>query len=98
LNGRDTTARATRLTVAPHVHAREFDGELVVLDLEEGEYFSLNPVATSIWHELAKGLTPEEVASALGPEFDVSEEILLGDCTGLAVELVERGLMRARSE
>ena len=85
------------LVVAPHVHARDFDGELVVVDLRDGAYFALNPVATCMWNELAKGRSPEETARTLEPEFLVETEELVRDCRELALELLRRGLMQRKS-
>jgi hypothetical protein len=32
---------------------RELDGEAVLLDLDSGMYYGLNPVATAIWNRMA---------------------------------------------
>lgn len=48
--------------------------ELIMMDLEQGKYFSLNPVATRIWDLLVEPATIEELCSVLTDEFDVSEE------------------------
>ena len=84
----------TRVTVAQHVHAREFDGDLILLDLEAGEYFALNAVALSMWNELMRGRTPQEVAETLSSVYDVAREDLTRDCVKLVEELLRRGLVR----
>jgi hypothetical protein len=48
--------------------------ELVMMDLDQGKYFSLNPVATRIWDLLEKPLTAEELCMVLIDEYDVESE------------------------
>jgi hypothetical protein len=84
-----------RTKVPEHVHAREFDGELVVVDLERGEYFGLDPIGTRLWRGLEDGSTPAKVAQALVGEYEVEYGQLLNDLVGLANELVDRGLLVA---
>ncbi|HSV89009.1 MAG TPA: PqqD family protein [Bacteroidales bacterium] len=47
---------------------------LVMLDIQKGKYFSLNPVAARIWEILENPHTLEEVCSKLLDEYDVSQE------------------------
>jgi hypothetical protein len=81
----------------PHVHAREFDGDLILLDLEVGEYFALGDVGARMWHELAQGKTPREVAAKLVAEFDATEDDITRDCVRLVEDLLRRGLLERRS-
>jgi hypothetical protein len=48
--------------------------ELIMMDLDQGKYFSLNPVATRIWDLLAEPAAIEELCSVLTKEYDVSDE------------------------
>ena len=82
-----------RLRVAPNVFTREFDGEVVVVDLERGDYFGLDVVGARAWSGLAVGRTPREVARELCLEFDVEIDRLLADLVALTHELVTRKLM-----
>ncbi len=42
---------------SPQVISEILDGEAVIIDLETGTYFSLDPVASSIWDAIAAGGT-----------------------------------------
>jgi hypothetical protein len=79
--------------VAAHVHTRAFDGELVVLDLDGGDYFGLDPLGSRLWRGLEQGSTPAEIATSLVGEYDVGYDRLLADLVTLADELVGRGLL-----
>jgi len=48
--------------------------ELVMMDIDQGKYFALNPVATRIWELLENELTLDELCNLLLDEYDVGEE------------------------
>lgn len=48
--------------------------EIVMMDIDKGKYFSLNPVATSIWDYLEKPLSLDDLCENLQEEYDVSPE------------------------
>lgn len=48
--------------------------EIVMMDMDKGKYFSLNPVATSIWDFLEKPLTLDALCEKLMNEYDVPAE------------------------
>lgn len=67
---------------------------MVLMDLESGTYFGLNPVAVRIWQLLEE--TPQtltEVRDQIVLEFDVSREIAERDLLALTSEMVERRLL-----
>lgn len=53
--------------------------ELVMMDLEQGKYFSLNPVATRIWDLLEKPSDLKELCKALMEEYEVGGEQCLAE-------------------
>ncbi len=85
-----------RVALADHVRCRSFDEDLVVVDLERGEYVALDLMGARMWELLAAGRSPAEVGASLATEYDASEEDILRDCTRLADELVGRGLFVPR--
>ena len=48
--------------------------EMVMMDIDQGKYFSLNPVATRIWDLLEKPLAAGELCLLLLDEYDVDPE------------------------
>jgi len=48
--------------------------EEVILDIEKGKYFSLNPVATKIWEMLEQPLALDLLCKKLLEEYDVEPE------------------------
>jgi hypothetical protein len=83
---------------AKHVHARRFDDEVVILDLEKGTYFGLDEVGARAWESLSEGLTLAQVARRLAAEYETPEEVVLGDISELAARLAEAGLASISEE
>ncbi len=86
-----------RFQVAEHVHAREFDGEMVVLDLQSGTYFGLDEVGAFCWQALGAGRAVSEVAGEIAAVYDVSRDEALRDLLALADELLQRHLVQRRA-
>jgi len=80
------------------VVTRDLNGEAVLLDLETGRYYGLDPVGTRMWELLSSRKPVSEVAAALQNEYDVEEKRLVQDLDRLVQELSGRGLLREISE
>jgi hypothetical protein len=65
----------------PDVVHEEFDGEIVVLNLQSGQYFGLNGSAAALWLAIVAGADPTAIAGDMG--------------TGFAARLVELSLIKA---
>ena len=52
----------------------ELDDNQVMMHLEKGKYYGLNPIGKSIWALLETPKSFDEITTALLTEFDVSEE------------------------
>jgi Coenzyme PQQ synthesis protein D (PqqD) len=75
------------------VAAQIADGEAVLLDIESGEYFALNPVGSRIW-ELSDGTrSTGEIVSVICGEFDVAEDIAMADVREILDELEKEKLV-----
>ncbi len=59
-------ARSERFSFVP------MDDELVMMDIEQGKYLGLNPVATEIWHLLEQPKSMTQLLTALLDRYEVS--------------------------
>jgi hypothetical protein len=91
------TAAEARFEVPAQVMARQVGGETVILDLGSGTYFGLDEVGARFWALAQDGLCMSQIASQLLTEYAVDAGSLQGDLDRLAKELLERGLLLARS-
>ena len=82
------------MQIPDNVLRQEVDGELVLLDVESGLYFSLNEVGVSIWAAIEAGHHRADIVRLILEEYDVDEEQAGVDVDGLLAELRSRGLIR----
>jgi hypothetical protein len=72
--------------------------ELVMMDIQKGKYFALNPVATRIWDLLEKPLAHAELCSLLVEEYEVEEGGCSSDLQEYLEEMVGLGLVKVDRE
>ena len=83
----------TRFRVPTSVHTRMFDGELVVLDLEGGDYFALDEIGAKVWAGLGAGKSLDAIAEEIAAEYDVTAAQAAIDVAALRDDLLERRLL-----
>lgn len=81
------------LVIPAHVMFRQVGDETVILDLDKGTYFGLNPVGARVWQLLSDGHQVPAMIATLLEEFDVAQEQLQLDLDSLVSELISRGLV-----
>jgi hypothetical protein len=98
MNKEPNIGPSVRVAASQYVRCRAFDNDLVMVDLQGGEYFALDEIGARMWQLLTAGSTPAEVSATLASEYDAAQDKILGDCTKLADELLKRGLLVLRSK
>lgn len=73
--------------------AVEMDGDLVMMGVEQGEYFALRDVAATIWNELGEPRTLADLTAAVAREYEVSAEDCRADVEHFVGELLDRRLV-----
>ena len=68
-------------------------GEVVILDVDKGEYFGLAGVGTLVWHMLQTPCRVADIVDRIVSEYDVSRETAEQDLHGLLADLATRGLI-----
>ena len=80
------------LAIRPQVVFRQLDNEAVLLNLETGTYFGLDPVGTRIWQLIVHHGLLVRVLEALLEEYEVEPARLERDLLDLCRQLSEKGL------
>jgi len=80
----------------PELHAVEMDGELVMMGLQQGEYYSLRDVAASLWQFLDRPRTLDELCDLVAGEYDVSAQDCRSDVAAFLDELTAKSMVDAR--
>lgn len=79
---------------APDVVCEDFNGEVVILNLANGHYFSLRGIASSIWAAILAGNTPNSILASIGEQ----RPELLDASSALLARMVELGVIRPGNE
>ena len=67
----------------------EMDDELVMMNLENNNYFGLNKIGKDIWEQLDEPITLENLCKSLTQKYDVSFEQCKNDVSIFIDKLVE---------
>lgn len=83
----------------PSPSVRESNGPdgAVLLDIQQGICFSLNPVGAKIWTLLKERKSMDEIIASLVKDFDVPEEQVRSDVAEFASLLNQKGLLMSAS-
>ncbi len=87
-----------RITVPPHVLARELDGEAVLLNLDSECYFGLDAVGMHFWTALCESASIEAAYHTLLATYNVGAERLRHDLEHLIKVLAQHGLVEIRHD
>ena len=83
----------TTVKPAPHVVSQEIEGEVVLLDMDAGHYFSLDRIGARVWALIGEHDDLDAVVRAMLAEFDVDEATLRDDLDALLGRLRAAGLV-----
>jgi hypothetical protein len=79
----------------PSVISESIDGEVVVIHLATGTYYSLQGTAARIWDAAAAGHTPDEVVADLAGTFTTDGVDVRAEVDAFLTALVAEGLLVA---
>lgn len=81
------------VVVADNLTSAEVDGEMVILDLEDGLYYGLNPVGARIWDEIQEPTSVKNLTSTVAEKYDVEYDRCLDDVMDLLGDMNENDLI-----
>jgi len=79
---------------APDVVSEDFNGEMVILNLANGHYFSLQGIASKIWASLGEGHGPDAILASIA----AAQPKLLESSTAFFKRLAELALIVPRED
>lgn len=69
------------------------DGEIVILDMENGLYFGLNKVGSAIWKLIEQQKTSSAIIASLLRSYSVDQATAVKEVSSLMSELEAKGLI-----
>jgi hypothetical protein len=82
-----------KISVPQDVLVQVIDGESVLLNLQNEQYYGLDDIGTRMWEVLTNNQSIEESYQVLLAEYQVEPEQLRQDLQSLIEKLVEHGLV-----
>ena len=82
-----------RFSVPDHVLTEELDGTLVLLNLHDDQYYSVDAVGTRMWRLLTAQVDTDATVARLVAEYDVEESALRRDLADFVARLSAAGLL-----
>ena len=80
---------------SPNVIHETIEGEVVLIDLKTGTYYSLRDTGAAVWQAIEQGAGEEGIAAELGSRYEASESEIRDAVRRLLTELEGEGLIRA---
>jgi hypothetical protein len=80
-------------TIIPSIVHETIDGEVVIANLSNGNYYNLQNTATSIWEMIKNGATLEQIVFQLSQKYDGNQEEITTSTQNFINELVKEELI-----
>lgn len=87
-----------RFHAARSVMAQQVEDDLVLLELESGEFFVARGTGPHVWRMLGDGCSPEEIAGEIAARYGMARERALEDVRAFVGELTARRLLEPDPE
>ena len=82
------------LSIPENISWKNLQPGIVLLNLRNGVYYTLNETATAIMHGILDGKSEEDIVSALVEEYDCKKEQALDDFREQVTFLISEGLLK----
>ena len=74
----------------------EIDDTVVMMDMDKGQYYELDPVGARVWTLIEIGRPVAELCDALVAEYDVEPDVCRRDVLAFLDETAGLGIVRTR--
>lgn len=64
-----------RIVIGKDLVYQELDGEMVILDMQSGQYFGIDLIGSRIWRLLEEQVPPAEIVERLLVEYEVAADV-----------------------
>lgn len=84
------------VVVAKDMVSCDLQGETAILNLNDGVYYGLDEVGTSIWNLIQTPITVEKILNELLKIYDVEKEKCQSDLYELMNDMAEKGILEVK--
>lgn len=94
----DLSANSAYASAGPNIIAKIFDGELTLINLDNGQYFAAGGSAVDIWEIVSVGATPAGVAEGLLNRYETTLDYAAAEANRILTKLLEHELITPLTE
>jgi hypothetical protein len=81
------------LTRSPNIIATEVDGEMVLMSIEDGKYYGLDPIGSEIWRRLEEPKSADVLTAELKDHFEGDPDAIARDTREFLDKLADNDLV-----
>ncbi len=82
---------------SPNMIAADVQEQVVLMGVQQGEYYSLNSTGSAIWHAIGEPRSFRAVRAVLEDSFDAPADVIGAQAHSLILELAETGIVELDS-
>jgi hypothetical protein len=87
-------ADTTIISRSPSVLTAEIDGEVVMMSIEQGQYFGLDDIGSDIWKRLDSPCAFADLIDRLAADYDAERASIAADVRSLLESMAARDVVR----
>ena len=81
------------MIINKNIIARDLQGETVLLNKENGDYFTLNSIGSEVYNRICDGMETEQIIEHLFDRYDIEYDKLKTDILSLIDEMKEKNIL-----
>jgi Coenzyme PQQ synthesis protein D (PqqD) len=85
---------STIISRSPSVLTAEVDGEVVMMSIQQGQYFGLDDIGSDIWKRIEPPCSFAALVDGLTVDYDADRATILADVHGLLLRMAEQDVVR----
>lgn len=95
MNEQPTLSLESTVVRSSQLMGSKVDNELVMIDLDSGEYFGLNPIAADIWEQMATPIRIADLCASLLERYAVDEARCQREVLALLQQMQEKQMLQS---
>ena len=85
---------STIISRSPSVLAAEVDGEVVMMSIQQGQYFGLDDIGSDIWRRIEPPCSFAALIDGLTADYDADRATILADVHSLLLRMAEQDVVK----
>ena len=82
----------------PQISHETIDGETVIINLDNGNYYSMDGIGADIWNLISEGASKIDIINVLDNNFTAERKVIESSLNSLIDQLIDEGLIKKTEE